>query len=470
MNHLCPTKARCTGTDTPFANLSSELPDQDLFIGSNFGWDLNIPRLGWKWDDLGGVDFCEAPTQAEADLCAQNGQLGNQTGPFPAGHWTNQNGTPIQVVSNQQVSCSSTCPDGTLFTWTIAPGRYTALSQTQANQMAQSDACKLAVINRICVSNAPSVICQNQARVFFLSVTGGVAPFSFQLTSGVLPTGMFLQQLGPRLVQISGTPTTAGNYTFQLTAIDANGNFMTKQFTVAVLGLVSTTMPNATQNVSYSQAMQGAGGTAPYTFAAVTGLPAGLTLSSSGVLSGTPTLAETSFFDIAITDAKGNTCTLSVDLTIDAPACTFFAGLVWDAPPDQQISPHGTAIESFPTAQSVQADLTCILAGIGQPSILSNTNANVPLVVDAAEVTCKVSITISNLVGFNSERVFVSDSLFNVFYLDTGNVSFAAGTHDFTFTKPAGVTAICVSYSVQCADGTIGVENAAIRMVVVFGA
>lgn len=58
----------------------------------------------------------------------------------------------------------------------------------------------------------------------------------------------------------------------------------------------------------------GAGG--PYTFSA-TGLPAGLTLSSSGVLSGTPTVEGTFSYTVTVTDKDGNvgsggTCSVKV--------------------------------------------------------------------------------------------------------------------------------------------------------------
>ncbi len=74
-------------------------------------------------------------------------------------------------------------------------------------------------------------------------------------------------------------------------------------------------LPNGTVGVAASVTIVGNGGRAPYTFAITGGsLPAGLTLSPTGVLSGTPTAAGTSPVTIRATDANG--CSGSVTYTI----------------------------------------------------------------------------------------------------------------------------------------------------------
>jgi hypothetical protein len=56
----------------------------------------------------------------------------------------------------------------------------------------------------------------------------------------------------------------------------------------------------------YSQAITAVGGTAPYTFSITSGaLPPGLSLSPTGVLSGTPTTSGVSAFTMRATDATG---------------------------------------------------------------------------------------------------------------------------------------------------------------------
>jgi Putative Ig domain len=78
-----------------------------------------------------------------------------------------------------------------------------------------------------------------------------------------------------------------------------------------------TTLPNGTVGTAYSQTITATGGTSPYTFAVSGGtLPAGLTLTSGGVLSGTPTIAATSSFTIKATDTASNTGSQAYSVTI----------------------------------------------------------------------------------------------------------------------------------------------------------
>jgi hypothetical protein len=56
----------------------------------------------------------------------------------------------------------------------------------------------------------------NQAIV----VSGGVAPYAFSISSGQLPTGV---SLNPATGALSGTPITAGTYSFTIRVVDTNG-------------------------------------------------------------------------------------------------------------------------------------------------------------------------------------------------------------------------------------------------------
>lgn len=79
-------------------------------------------------------------------------------------------------------------------------------------------------------------------------------------------------------------------------------------------------LPSATVGTPYSQSLTGGGGAAPYSFALAPGssLPDGLTLSSSGVISGTPTATGTSIFTVKITDTHGNTGSQMLSITVNA--------------------------------------------------------------------------------------------------------------------------------------------------------
>ena len=126
------------------------------------------------------------------------------------------------------------------------------------------------------------------------SPSGGTSPYSYSLFSGALPPGLTLASNGT----ISGTPTTAGTYTFVVNATDAilRAGQATFSITIApavpvTLNVNPTSLPGGTTTVAYSQSFSVSNGTAPYTYAISSGtVPTGLALAS-GTLSGTPTVA-----------------------------------------------------------------------------------------------------------------------------------------------------------------------------------
>jgi len=79
-------------------------------------------------------------------------------------------------------------------------------------------------------------------------------------------------------------------------------------------------IPGVSQGKPYSRTLHAAGGTLPYSWAISAGaLPAGMTLSSAGVLSGTPTTLGTSTFSIAVTDASGKSDSRAYRLAVEGP-------------------------------------------------------------------------------------------------------------------------------------------------------
>lgn len=83
----------------------------------------------------------------------------------------------------------------------------------------------------------------------------------------------------------------------------------TQQFTLTVnagtLAFSTTALPHATVGAAYVQPINVSGGIAPYTFSVSVGsLPAGVTLSPAGALSGTPTATGTVNFTVQVKDSE----------------------------------------------------------------------------------------------------------------------------------------------------------------------
>jgi uncharacterized repeat protein (TIGR02543 family) len=109
----------------------------------------------------------------------------------------------------------------------------------------------------------------------------------------------------------------AGSYTVVVTN-SLNGTTSTANSSPAVLTVAPTLVMNtpstglaATVNSAYTLTLSASGGSTPRTFATASTLPTGITLSSAGVLSGTPTQSGTFAITAVVTDANGATASSS---------------------------------------------------------------------------------------------------------------------------------------------------------------
>jgi hypothetical protein len=129
---------------------------------------------------------------------------------------------------------------------------------------------------------------------------------------------------------ITGTPSAAGSFSFDITATDSLGCTGSTSYTVNInascptITLSPATLPDGTVGTAYSQTVSASGGAAPYTFAVTSGaLPAGLSLNgTTGNISGTPSATGTSNFTITATDNNACTGSQAYSITIN-PSCLF---------------------------------------------------------------------------------------------------------------------------------------------------
>ncbi len=89
------------------------------------------------------------------------------------------------------------------------------------------------------------------------------------------------------------------------------------------LVITTVTLPDGTEQATYSENLTSTGGTSPYEWILSAGsdpLPPGLTLSSAGLISGTPTASGTYPFTVRVTDNQPVFKTALLSITIDAIA------------------------------------------------------------------------------------------------------------------------------------------------------
>ncbi len=134
-------------------------------------------------------------------------------------------------------------------------------------------------------------------------------PFTFSIaavgysSANALPPGMSLNN-----AVLGGTPTAAGTFNFVLTATGPNQSQAQMQYAITIHPLPTVTtaapLPSGTLGALYSQQIAATGGVPPYTFS-MDANPPGISISRSGLLSGTPLTTGTFPFNIGVTDSLG---------------------------------------------------------------------------------------------------------------------------------------------------------------------
>jgi hypothetical protein len=121
---------------------------------------------------------------------------------------------------------------------------------------------------------------------------------------------------------LSGTPATNGSAAFTAQVTDSQSRTATANFSVTIyagLTVTTTTLPATNVGAPYSQTLAAAGGTGTgYTWTATSSNLAtyGLSLSTAGVVTGTPTQAGPASFTANVKDSNNNTATQPLAITI----------------------------------------------------------------------------------------------------------------------------------------------------------
>jgi len=254
-----------------------------------------------------------------------------------------------------------------------------------------------------------------------LAGSGGIgAPYTFSATG--LPNGLTISPDG----RISGTPTVSGNFPYAVTIADRDGNKGTLNCSVTVNG-PPTAACVSIQAVEYAAItpatlVGGAGAGAPYTFSA-TGLPTGLSISSGGVISATPTVNGTFPYTVTITDKAANKGTLSCSVTVMFVFTGFFKPVA--NPSVVNIANAGVAI---PVKFSLGGNQ-------GLNILASNSPSSAAMACPSAAATAVISQTVT---GGTSALTY-----------DT-----TTGQYTYTWKTDKSWAGSCRLFTMQLTDGT----------------
>ena len=279
-------------------------------------------------------------------------------------------------------------------------------------------------ITTMSVPNATVGVAYSQT----VAATGGSGTRTWSISSGSLPAGLTIDSTTGT---ISGTPAgPAGPATFTVQVADSTPTPATRSLTITVGTAVMITtvspLPGGAQGVAYSQTLAATGGTGPYTFAATTPLPAGLTLSAGGLLSGTPTGSGPFNFSVQATDSASATATKAFDLSI-TPRPQISALTPASAPAgssDVALTITGSGFVSGATVQFGATTLTPSAVAAGQ------INVNVPGAL--LGLVGPVNVTVTNPFPVTSAAAVFTLEEPAITGLSPGSIT--AGSSAFTLT------------------------------------
>jgi hypothetical protein len=231
---------------------------------------------------------------------------GNGTGPYT--YAVTSGALPAGLSFSSSGAISGTPTAGGTFNFTVTATDSTSATGSQAYSL---------TVNAPTISLSPSTLpaaTQNTAYSQTLTASGGTAGYAYAVTSGALPSGVTLSSSGA----LSGTPTVSGNFSFTITATDSStgtGPYAgSASYTLTVAAgpptITTASVSGGQVGVAYSQTITASGGAGGYSFAVTSGsLPGGLSLSSGGLISGTPTAGGSYTFTVTVTDSSSNTAT-----------------------------------------------------------------------------------------------------------------------------------------------------------------
>lgn len=258
---------------------------------------------------------------------------------------------------------------------------------------------------------------------------------SYAWSSTTLPAGLTLSTAGT----ITGTPTEAGTFSdVKVTVTDTDGATAEATYTITIspaVHITTTDLPNGVVGASYSATtLSAADGTPGYTWHSDS-LPIGLSLSSNGKLSGTPTAADVYTVKITVTDHTGKTAEATYTVTI-APAVHITTTSI----------PDGVAGTSYPATTLTAAD------GSGSYHWQANNlpgglsiNADTGVISGTAYTAggpIQATITVTDAVGTSDTKTF--------------QITITPAVHITTTDLPNGVVGTGYSATMSALDGAPG--------------
>ncbi|HUY82462.1 MAG TPA: putative Ig domain-containing protein [Acidobacteriaceae bacterium] len=301
-----------------------------------------------------------------------------------------------------------------------------------------------------------------------LTATGGTASgYTWSVAGGsTLPGGLALSSGG----LLSGKPTTTGTPSFSVTVTDSASNTTTVAFTMTIdagVTITTTSLPSGYQGTAYPGAnLAATGGTGSgytWTWAAAGGstLPPGLSLSSGGAISGTPTGSGTFNIVFTVSDSASNTASATISLTVEAKLAvsttTLPSGTVGAAYSQPLAATGGSGGYTWTVDPTGANNLTAIGLSFSPSGVISGNSPKAgsasftATVTDSALHTASANLSVSVFASLTVTTSTLPSTNVGVAYSQQLTAAGGTGTN-YTWSVTAGAASLtAVNLSVSSA-------------------
>ena len=241
------------------------------------------------------------------------------SGTAPLGYQWQKNGTNIAGATSASYTISATtiADSGSTFDVVVSNSAGSTTSNSATLTVNTTP-----VAPAITTEPANQTVTAGQTATFSV-VASGTAPLTYQWNRN----GAAISGAASSSYTTPATTSSDNSAQFTVSVSNASGSVTSNTATLTVnaatstLQITTTQLAGATLSGAYSATFAASGGTTPYTWSLSSGsLPTGLTLSSSGTISGTPSVLGSFPFTVQVKDAAAHTASSNFTINVVNPA------------------------------------------------------------------------------------------------------------------------------------------------------
>src|SRR5437660_1095842 len=277
-------------------------------------------------------------------------------GTAPLTYQWQKNGTNIAGVTSASYTTSATTTSDSGSTFDVVVSNSAGPATSNPATLTVNTA---AVAPAITTQPANQTVTAGQTATFSVAASG-TAPLSYQWKKN----GTAVSGATSASYTTPASSSSDNGALFNVVVSNASGSVTSNIATLTVnaasatLQVTTTQLAGATLSGAYSATLSASGGTTPYAWSLASGsLPTGLTLSSAGTISGTPTSAGSFPFTVQVTDTASHSASANLSVNVGNPVVSVaIASPANNATVSGSVTVSGTASDTV-SVSSVQVSV-----------------------------------------------------------------------------------------------------------------